>query len=417
MRVGIFTESYLPHINGVSTSIYMLKKALEKSGHTVYIITVNNSKTRYEYDANEKVLRLPSLDLHTYDYRFTSIYPIKAMKKIRAMNLDIIHTHVEFTIGIFARVVSKQLGIPIVHTAHTLWEDYTHYISKGNKYVDKTTKELIKYLSTFFYDKTITELIVPTKKIYNLCKDKYKIKKNIHIVPTGIDVERFYKENFSKKEINNLKKEYNLSKKDFVILSLSRLAKEKSIDKLINNMIPLIKKHSNIKLLIVGDGPDNELLHNQVKELNLEKNVIFTGKVPLSEVQKYYQISNVFATASTTETQGLTVLEAMASSLPVIAISDEAFENTVIHELNGYIFNTDKEYIEDVLSLYEDKKLYEKFSNQSRILSNSHSSKYFGERIYEVYEHAIKLYNENNKKITTKISNFLRKGRNIIWKK
>lgn len=417
MRIGIFTETYPPFVNGVSTSILMLQKALEKKGHTVYIVTVNKEKLKYEYEDGDKILRLPSLSLHCYDYRFTSVYPIKAIKKIKEMNLDVIHTHVELTVGMFARIVSTQLGIPLVHTYHTMWEDYTHYITHGNKYLDKPSKELVKYLSVFWGDKTTTELIVPTKKIYDLFKDKYKVTKNIHIVPTGIDVERFYKENFTKEDINKIKKEYNIGRRDFVIITVSRLAKEKSVDRLINNHKEIVKKHPNIKLLIVGDGPDTDLLKKQVSDLKLDKNVIFTGKIPLEKVQYYYQVANVFATASTTETQGLTVSEAMAASLPVLAVNDESFSNVVVNDLNGYLFNSDDEYINGVIKLYKDRRLYDRFSNESRILSESQSSSYFADRVLKVYEIAIKNYNKENRKIKNKIKRVIEKGRQKVWKK
>ena len=166
MRVGIFTESYPPLVNGVSTSILMLQRALEKEGHEVFIITVGNDKLKYTLEEDGKILRLPSVNIaHLYDYKVTSVYPIKAINYIKKMNLDVIHTNVEFTIGMFARVVSIQLGIPLVHTYHTMWEDYTHYITKNIKVLDMVTKGAVKYLSIFFGDKTATELIVPTKKI------------------------------------------------------------------------------------------------------------------------------------------------------------------------------------------------------------------------------------------------------------
>lgn len=417
MRIGIFTETYPPFVNGVSTSILMLQRSLEKKGHTVFIITVNKEKLKYEYEDEEKILRLPSLSLHCYDYRFTSVYPVKAIKKIKEMNLDVIHTHVELTVGVFARIVSKQLSIPLVHTYHTMWEDYTHYVTHGKKYLDIPSKEIVKYLSVFFGDKTTTELIVPTRKIYNLFKDKYKVNKNIHIIPTGIEVEKFYKEKFNKKDILDLKKKYKISNSDFVIITVSRLAKEKSIDEIIKNHKTLCSKNHNIKLLIVGDGPDAESLKELAKENNIEKNVIFTGKIPLDKISIYYQLGDLFVTASKTETQGLTVVEAMASSLPVVAVNDESFSESVIDDLNGYLYNTDDEYIDYVLRIYKDKKLRERLSNQSRILSEAKSSKYFAERVLDVYELAIKNYNIENKKVVNKLKNMLEKGKTVIWKK
>lgn len=406
MRVGIFTESYPPLVNGVSTSILMLEHALTKLGHEVFIITVSDNKKDYVLENNGHILRLPSVNLaNCYDYKMTSVYPIKAVNMIKKMNLDVIHSNVEFTVGIFARVVSEQLSIPLVHTYHTNWEDYTHYITKNKKLLDDICKKLIKYLVVFFEDKTVTELIVPSNKIYNLFKDKYKFTKNIHIIQTGIETSKFYKENFNQKDINSLKKKLGIKKKDFVVMTVSRLAKEKSVDKIINNHKELVKKYSNMKLLIVGDGPDIDKLKDEAKSLGVSDSVIFTGKVPLNDIPIYYQLGNVFVTASKSETQGLTVVEAISSSLPVVAVKDDSFVNSVIEDFNGFVFTDDEKYINSISKLYEDKDLYNRLSNQSRLLSADFSSEYFALKVLKVYETAIENYKKDNKKIINKIKN------------
>ena len=406
MRVGIFTESYPPLVNGVSTSILMLEHALTKLGHEVFIITVSDNKKDYVLENNGHILRLPSVNLaNCYDYKMTSVYPIKAVNMIKKMNLDVIHSNVEFTVGIFARVVSEQLSIPLVHTYHTNWEDYTHYITKNKKILDDICKKLLKYLVVFFEDKTVTELIVPSNKIYNLFKDKYKFTKNIHIIQTGIETSKFYKENFNQKDINSLKKKLGIKKKDFVVMTVSRLAKEKRVDRIINNHKELVKKYSNMKLLIVGDGPDIDKLKDEAKSLGVSDSVIFTGKVPLNDIPIYYQLGNVFVTASKSETQGLTVVEAISSSLPVVAVKDDSFVNSVIEEFNGFVFTDDEKYINSISKLYEDKDLYNRLSNQSRLLSADFSSEYFALKVLKVYETAIENYKKDNKKIINKIKN------------
>ena len=406
MRVGIFTESYPPLVNGVSTSILMLEHALTKLGHEVFIITVSDNKKDYVLENNGHILRLPSVNLaNCYDYKMTSVYPIKAVNMIKKMNLDVIHSNVEFTVGIFARIVSEQLSIPLVHTYHTNWEDYTHYITKNKKILDDICKKLLKYLMVFFEDKTVTELIVPSNKIYNLFKDKYKFTKNIHITQTGIETSKFYKEKFNLKDINSLKKKLGIKKKDFVVMTVSRLAKEKSVDRIINNHKELVKKYSNMKLLIVGDGPDIDKLKDEAKSLGVSDSVIFTGKVPLSDIPIYYQLGNVFVTASKSETQGLTVVEAISSSLPVVAVRDDSFVNSVIEDFNGFVFTDDEKYINSISKLYEDKELYNRLSNQSRLLSEDFSSEYFALKVLKVYETAIENYKKDNKKIINKIKN------------
>ena len=387
MRIGLFTDSYPPYINGVSTSVAMLKKALEKKGLIVYVVTVSNNALKYEYDVENRIVKVPGIPVGIYDYRLSRIYPLTMINTMKSWNLDVIHSHTEFGIGILARLLAKQFDIPLVHTYHTLYEDYTHYITHG--YFDKSSKKIVEYLTKFYCDKTANELIVPTNKIYKLFKEKYEFKKNIHIVPTGIEVDRFYTENVDKSYVQALRKKLKLQKKDFVILFVGRLAAEKNVEFLLNAEKKLMAKYKNIKLLIVGDGPDKEHYEEMARDLNISSNVIFNGKAAWEEMPFYYHCANVFATASTTETQGLTVIEAMAASVVPLCIKDESFLGTVTHELNGLIFNDEDEFVNQVLTLYKDNALLQKYNNQARIQAEHCSSTSYAERVLEVYKRAI----------------------------
>lgn len=401
MRIGIFTDTYPPYINGVSTSIVSLEKALKQKGHQVFIVTVNTENLSYKYENEDHIIRIPGIPTGIYDYRLTGIYPLRAINKIKKWDLDVIHSHTEFGVGTFARIIAKQFGIPLVHTYHTMYEDYVHYITKG--YFDKSSKKLAEYFTKFYCDKTAKELIVPSKKTYDVFKQKYKVNKTVHIVPTGIDAEKFYIEKQNQKDLDLLKKDLKIKKDDFLITYVGRLAKEKNIEFLINNHAKLNKK---CKLMIVGSGPDLEHFKQMVKDLNMEDRIIFTGAIPHYDIPSYYAISNVFVTASVTETQGLTVLEAMATSLPVVCAEDEAFKDAVIDELNGYLFKKDKKYIDAIETLYKDKEKYKTMCKQARITAESHSLKYFAEKVIDVYNCAL------NDKPTT----FIDKLKNIIKK-
>ena len=386
MRIGIFTDTYPPYINGVSTSVSMLENALRKKGHQVYIVTVNTENMRYKYENDEHIIRIPGVPIGIYDYRLTGVYPLKAINKIKKWNLDVIHSHTEFDVGTFARIIAKQYNIPLVHTYHTMYEDYVHYITKG--YFNNTSKKIVEYLTNFYCNQTATELIVPTKKTYDLFKEKYKYTRNVHIIPTGIEVEKFYKENTDPAKLEEIRKKHGLNKGDFVILYVGRLGQEKSVDVLIEAHQELAREYK-AKLLIVGDGPDMDTYKNLVHKLKIDDNVIFTGKVPWTEVTLYYQIADIFATASKSETQGLTVIEAMAASLPVVAVDDESFRNVIIDGLNGHLFDTKKEYKKYVKSFIDEPSKLQQFSKQARINADTYSSKYFAERVLDVYRLAI----------------------------
>ena len=395
MRIGIFTDTYLPFVNGVTTSVIMLKKGLERMGHTVYIVTVNDENMQYKIEENGHVLRIPGIPTGIYDYRLTGIYPLKALNKIKKWNLDVIHSQTEFGVGTFARIVAKQYNIPLVHTYHTMYEDYVHYITKG--YFNKSSKKIVEYLTLFYCDKTITELIVPTKKTYELFKDKYKVDRNVYIVPTGIDVETFYPENNLKSDPVAKRNELGIEKDDFVILFVGRIGSEKNILLLLKEMKDILKRCPKTKLLIIGDGPDLDEYKNFVIKKGLEKNVIFTGKVLWKNITEYYLLADVFATASVTETQGLTVIEALAAGLPVVCINDESFTETVINDLNGKVFENKKEYRKAIIELYEDRELLNRLSKQAKLSAELHSTKYFANKIYDVYKIAIK--NKNSHKL------------------
>lgn len=387
MRIGIFTDTYPPFINGVSTSISMLEKGLIQKGHEVYIVTVNPENLSYKFENEERILRIPGIPIGIYDYRLTGIYPLKALNKIKSWELDIIHSHTEFGVGTFARIIAKQYNIPLVHTYHTMYEDYVHYITHG--YFDRSSKKIVEYLTKFYCDKTAKELIVPSKKTYDLFKEKYKIEKNIHIIPTGIDTARFYRERQDKNEICGLRKELNIFDEDFVLLYVGRLAEEKNVEFLLERQVELIKKHPKLKLMIVGSGPDYEKFIHYAEKLKIIKNVIFTNAVPYDEIPKYYSIADAFVTASTTETQGLTVIEAMSASLPVVCIDDESFNSYIVNGYNGYLFHDEKEYMYFIGKLIFDEERRKTMAKQARSSVEKYSLNFYAEQVLDVYRLAL----------------------------
>ena len=403
MRIGIFTDTYPPYINGVSTSIQMLERALKKRGHQVFIVTVNPEKMKYKYEKN--IIRIPGIPTGIYDYRLTGIYPVRAIKTIKRWNLDVIHSHTEFGIGTFARIIAKQLNIPLVHTYHTMYEDYVHYITNG--YFDGTSKKIVEHLTKFYCDKTAKELIVPTKKAYDLFIEKYKVDKNVHIIPTGIEIERFFKENLKIEKLEKIKKDLKIKKDDFIILFVGRLAQEKNVDFLLDNQEYFVNKKKNVKLLIVGSGPDYDKYVK--KSEKLKENIIFTGKISHNNIPYYYNLGNVFVTASTTETQGLTLIEAMSTGMPVVCIDDESFKNTVINGLNGFTFKNKKEYRKELDELIENPTLLKKLGNQAKISTAEFSSKYYAERVLDVYKKTIS-ENKRSKSFLGRTKDVIKKG-------
>ena len=387
MKIAIFTDAYEPHLSGVTTSIKMLKEALTNMGHEVYIVTANLEKYRFKYDKKNKIIYIPGVKTGIYKTRLTSIYSRKALKIIKTWNLDIIHSQTEFAIGTFSRIVAKKLNIPIVHTYHTMLEDYVHYVTHGH--FDNFGKKIVIKLTKYFCEKKCDELIVPTDKIKELFVDKYEIAKHINVIPTGIDTTKFAMTDKMQNEVKKLKKKYNLNNDDFIIGCVGRIAKEKSLDKLLKSFKKLLELNNHVKLVIVGDGPELPELKKLANTLNIANKVTFTGLVQYDDIPTYYNLFNVMTSFSTTETQGLTIIEALASSMPVICIDDESFREMVQHNYNGILFKTPQEFLDVTLKLINNEELYKTMCINAKNSIYRYSKEVFASEILKVYYKAL----------------------------
>jgi 1,2-diacylglycerol 3-alpha-glucosyltransferase len=175
-----------------------------------------------------------------------------------------------------------------------------------------------------------------------------------------------------------------------VILFIGRIAKEKSIDVVIRSMSELTKKLPTAKFLIVGDGPLKKDLEALAKLLHIEENIIFAGEQPWETISKYYHLSNVFVSASVTETQGLTFAEAMASGTPVVAKQDKNLEGMVIDGMNGRIFENNEDLAHVLYDILSNKEKYDYMSQKSMEMVEPYSSSYFGDKIEKLYMEMLK---------------------------
>ena len=388
MRIAIFSDTYTPDINGVATSTKILKDELINHGHEVLVVTSElPSESDYEDDPNDNILRVPGLEIQAlYGYRACNIYSFKGMKEIKSMNIEVIHVQTEFGIGIFGRIVGEALNIPVVYTYHTMWADYSHYVNPINSTaIDGLIKKAITRISKFYGDKS-AELIVPSIKTKEAL-EKYGLHKNMHIIPTGLELDKFDPKNKDDKLINQIKEKYGI-KDQFIVTFLGRIAKEKSIDVLIDAMKEIVKENDNILCLIVGGGPYLDELKELVKDDQIEKYIIFTGPKLSQEVPSYYHLSNVFVSASVTETQGLTYIEAMASGIPAVARYDQNLENVIIDGVNGYFFKETNELVSILLNMMNSD--CSKMAREAYLHAMKFSSEVFYEQVIDVYKLAIK---------------------------
>ncbi|MDH6603431.1 glycosyltransferase involved in cell wall biosynthesis [Bacilli bacterium PM5-9] len=389
MRIGIFTDTYTPEINGVATSVQQLENELVKHGHEVYIIT---SSSYRKITRNDNVIRMPGISLKKlYGYHVSGFYSWFGASYIKKLNLDLIHAHTEYGIGIFARIIATELSLPLVYTYHTMMEDYSHYVTKvTGGHFEKPVKKFLVASSRMFADRC-TELIVPSQKTADAML-RYGVTNKINVIPTGIDLSSFSSNKFNDKQLEELREKYNIDSDDFLVVFVGRLAPEKSVDEIIEafNVIKQ-ENYKNIKLLIIGDGPSFEDIETMMNNYQLNEIVTLVGKIPYEKVPIYYQISDVFVSTSTTETQGLTFIEAMASHLPVICKYDKNLEDIVLNDETGFFISNVDELASKLIELSKvDQYEYNKYCTKAREIANNYSSTIFYEKVMLVYDNAIR---------------------------
>lgn len=397
MNIGIFSDTYLPQVNGVVSSIVTLQKQLIKQGHNVYIFTISHPKASGDDD---HVYRLPSMPfVFLKDHRVGLLYSPKLVHQIKKLKLDIILSQTEFSLGFFARLVSKKLHIPIVHTYHTMYEEYMHYISKGVEFSPEFAR---KYSKKFCNH--VDGVIAPTQKTKDLLLS-YGVHTPIAVIPTGIDFSPFNPMSYTPSEINTLKSEFGLSNDNPVILFVGRVAKEKSIDIIFQALPKVLSALPEAKMLLVGDGPELDQLKKLAQSLKLSDAIIFAGMRPWCDIGKYYQLGDVFVSASVSETQGLTFAEAMAATLPVIAKVDDSIEGLVVNNYNGKLFETTEQLSAALIQILSDKNYKDRLSSHALESVAPLSDEIFGQNAYNYYETIIALSKEKVSKKTLKKEN------------
>jgi len=385
MNIAIVTDTYFPDINGVTSSIYTLAESLRGLGHKVYIFTVSEPKEMLAKLKDDPcVYRFPSIPIFFIKpHRATAPFSARVIRLMRELRIDIIHTQTEFFMGFVGMNASNLLRLPVIHTYHTMLEDYTHYIARG--YL--ATPKMAQIFSRLFCNMA-DSVIVPTAKVEKSLHS-YGVKQPIYVIPTGIDLEPFRRSRYDEDEIVALKRSFGMDPDKRIILSLGRVAKEKSLDMIISTMPRIVACHPDVCLLIIGTGPALNSLKSLAASIGVSDKIVFTGAVPYSEIAKYYRLGDIFISCSVTETQGLTYYEAMASGLPVVARIDESVTGLLKNRYNARLFHQCEE-IPDILDeLFEDKEALSRYSKNALTSVQEYSAVTFAERVFHAYTSTI----------------------------
>lgn len=376
MRILITTDAFTPVVNGVVTSTLNLYKQLKEHGHDVKILTLaHGGPSRKEGD----VYYISSFGINIYpNARATIKFGDHYIHEIIDWKPEVIHSQTEFCTFLFARKIARKLDIPIVHTYHTLYQDYTGYFTRheaiGQKLVIGFSKTLLNH---------VDGVIVPTEKTKRILEG-YGIKDDIQVVPNGIELDAF-KQHITKEEKVALMEKLGISSEQHIIVTVGRLGIEKNVDELLRGMKLYLEKRQDITLVIVGDGPHKEELEKSAAEMGISEHVVFTGMIECQEVYRYYQLGEVFISASNSETQGLTYIEALANGIPIVCKKDECLSGVLKDGYNGYMFTDIDEMVQRIDNLLEDSKLYNEIKANTVSSVQAFSSELFGERVEDIY--------------------------------
>lgn len=381
MKILITTDLFTVTTNGVVTSVHNLLEELENKGHEVRILTFSEDKESHK-EGNVYYIKSMSLNFIYPDVRMPMSYRNSLVSELIEWKPDVIHSQCEFFSFQFAKRISKLTGAPLVHTYHTLYEDYVGYVFPS--------KRMGKFIVRRWLRKRLKKadkVIAPTSKVSNILYG-YGMKNDICIVPSGVDLSR-YDYRMDETERIDKRSAIGIPEDCKVIINLGRLGNEKNIEELITFFAEALQFDDKLRFLIVGGGPAKEMLESHAEELGIADYVIFTGMVPPALVREYYQLGDLFVSASTSETQGLTYVEAAANALPLLCRKDDCLDDIIDEGGNGYQYTTKEEFLSKLQWIMDNDAWRVTAGKRSEEKAAFFDKSNFGDKIESIYEETI----------------------------
>lgn len=389
MRVAIFTETYLPAVNGVVTHVKTLKEGLELLGHKVVIVTADSGVEKTQ--VSKDIMYCPAVNLKKlYGYDIASPLSADRLRMIKDFNPDIIHIHNEFGIGLSGVLIAKTLKVPLVYTMHTMYDDYVYYVANNEFFSKILTSASHKYAKILA--DSASAVTGPSKKVEEYFK-RCHVDKPVTVIPNSVEVEVFNRHTVSKEKVKEIREKYGFDDTDLVFCFCGRMGQEKNIETLLKFWAKNVKPEDGMKLLLIGGGPQLEEFREVAKKLGITDTVKFTDRVEHKDIPPYYACCDCYITASLTECHSISMMEGMATGMPVLTILDELNADQIEEGVSGYYFrNADEMYdrMRHLKSLSFDE--LEKLKEQARNAIVSSGAQTIAEKLLVIYDEAIKEY-------------------------
>ena len=380
MKILITSDWYSPAVNGVVTSVKNLCRELERRGHEVRVLTLSQTTHSWEQNGVTYLGSVPA-GLVYPGARLRTAVARRLIQALADWRPDVIHSQCEFSTFFLARRMAEELDVPLVHTYHTIYEDYTHYFSPSVRF----GKKAVALFSRWVAARTDC-IIAPTGKTRVLLQN-YGVSCPVFVVPSGIDLKPFRQEKDALWSAV-LRASLGIPENQAVLVFLGRLAEEKNAGELLQCRAALGDRP--LTLLLVGDGPDRERLEGEAARLGLEApDVVFAGMVPPGEVAGWYQLGDLFVSASTSETQGLTYIEALAAGVPALCRADPCLAGVIRDGENGWQYRDEEDFLEKLQNFLDSPDQWARLSRNAREGAEEFSAGTFAARVEAIYEEQI----------------------------
>ncbi len=380
-RVAHFTNNYLPFIGGVPISIDRLRRGLLERGDEVLVVAPSYSERTSHEDG---VLRVPSLRPmgENREFRLANIFSPQLWRQVIHWRPDVIHVHHPFWLGYVGRFLARRLHVPVVFTYHTRLEHYAHNV----RLPGPLFRNLISHALVRHFANRCDAVIVPTASTEEYLR-LIGVKRSVTVQPTGIDVEQFGA--VDAEAVTALRKRLNLEGRR-VLISVSRLSREKNIEFMLEALAPELRRHRDWCLMLVGDGPLRSTLRERAVELGIDAQVLLPGSIAPLDLACYYHLAEMFVFASRSETQGMVILEAMAAGLPVVVVRSSGIDDAVRDGVNGYKTPLNRDaWRQRVVELLQNEERRATMAQCASDFAAQHDIAEFGRAVHQVYAEAL----------------------------
>lgn len=378
MRVAIFTDSYWPYTSGVVRSIGTAADGLVSLGHEVFIFApwyrgVDRKK-------EERVFRFWAVPSPTNPgYNVAIPLSLRLGRTLKRLGVDIVHTHSPFLLGRLGARYGRHLGLPVVFTYHTLYEEYAHYFP----FVQSVTRRVTRRICAGFCNR-VDLVIVPTEIVGQHIRNM-GVRTPVRKLPTGLKLEEF-----SGGDSRWLREWLAIGDDEDVLLYVGRVGREKNLLFLLGAYQRIAAARPRTRLVLVGGGPELSTIQDTARKWGLDTRVIFAGPVAPSEVKHCYAGADVFVFPSTTETQGLVIAEAKVAGLPAVAVRAFGVSEMITDGVDGFLVDLDQEaFAERVLRLLNDRELRRTMAENARRMARHFSAEHMARELAACYEELI----------------------------